>query len=156
MPRTISALLLLLAFAVPALAAGPLPKPAANVKCQVCGMFVAKYPDFLARIAFRDGAVAWFDGPKDLFRFYNNMAAYDRRHQKKDVAEVTVTNYYSLAAIDGKKALYVLGTDVFGPMGKELVPCSSRAEANDLMKDHKGTRILRFTEVTPALLKGLE
>ena len=31
-------------------------KPAAGDKCPVCGMFVAKYPDFLAEIVFKDGS----------------------------------------------------------------------------------------------------
>lgn len=156
MKRLLIALIIAAGLAGAALAAGPIPKPAANVKCPVCGMFVAKYADFLAQLRFRDGTVASFDGPKDMFKFFNNMAAYDRKHQRKDVAEVTVTDYYSLAAIDGRKAYYVIGSDVMGPMGNELIPCRTAAEAKELMKDHKGKRIVSFTDVTPQLLKGLD
>ena len=37
-------------------------------KCPVCGMFVAKYPDFLAQIIFADDSHALFDGAKDMFK----------------------------------------------------------------------------------------
>ncbi len=48
---------------------GPV-KPAPTDKCPVCGMFVAKYPDFVARIDFKDGSYAFFDGVKDMLKFY--------------------------------------------------------------------------------------
>ena len=51
--------------------AGPAAKAATDKdKCPVCGMFVAKYPGFLAQIQFRDGSIAFFDGPKDFFKYY--------------------------------------------------------------------------------------
>jgi copper chaperone NosL len=36
-------------------------KPSPRDKCPVCGMFVAKYPDFLAQIVFKDGSALFFD-----------------------------------------------------------------------------------------------
>ena len=49
--------------------------PTASDKCPVCGMFVAKYPDFLAQIIFRDGTYAVFDGAKDLFKYLHDLRA---------------------------------------------------------------------------------
>src|SRR5512136_2018218 len=48
-------------------------KPTPKDKCPVCGMFVAKYPDFLAQILFKDGSYAIFDGTKDMFKYYYNL-----------------------------------------------------------------------------------
>ena len=53
-------------------------------------------------------------------------------------------------------ATYVIGSDVLGPMGHELVPHGSAEEAREFLQDHRGRRVLRFDEVTPALLKALD
>jgi nitrous oxide reductase accessory protein NosL len=50
----------------------------------------------------------------------------------------------------------VIGSDTLGPMGHELVPLASEAEAREFLKDHHGRRVLRFDEVTPALLEQLD
>ena len=60
------------------------------------------------------------------------------------------------AQIDGREAFYVLGSDVYGPMGKELIPFEKETEARGFLKDHGGRSILRYREVTPAVLKLLD
>ena len=67
-----------------------------------------------------------------------------------------MSNYYDLALVDGMKAYYVAGSDVYGPMGRELIPFAKESEAKEFMNDHKGKSILRFNQVTPALLKSLD
>jgi nitrous oxide reductase accessory protein NosL len=42
----------------------------------------------------------------------------------------------------------VIGSDVLGPMGHEFVPLASRADAEEFMRDHKGSRVLGFGDVT--------
>ena len=58
-----------------------------------------------------------------------------------------VTDYYSLEPIDGRAAFYVIGSDVFGPMGKELVPFARREDAEEFLRDHSGRRIIVFDEI---------
>lgn len=115
-------------------------------KCPVCGMFVAKYPDWAAQVRFTDGARLVFDGAKDLLRYLADMGRYGGTHQRGDVAAVYVTDYYSLEPIDGTTAFYVAGSDVYGPMGKELLPFAVRAEAEEFLRDHRGSRIVGFEE----------
>jgi len=135
--------------------AGPVsPKP--TDKCPVCGMFVAKYPDFLSQVIYKDGAYAVFDGAKDMFKYLLNLRAYAPSRQPSDIGAIYVTDYYSLTPIDGKGAWYVFGSDVYGPMGRELIPFGSEREAQGFMVDHKGKRLLRFAEVTADVLKELE
>ena len=131
-------------------------KPGAGDKCPVCGMFVAKYTEFAAQIQFRDGTAFFFDGPKDLFTYYLALDRNKPGRKAADVAAVFVTSYYSVAPIDGFKAFYVAGSDVNGPMGRELVPFATEAEAREFRKDHKGKAILRFRAITPAVIKGLQ
>jgi copper chaperone NosL len=131
-------------------------KPSPRDKCPVCGMFVAKYPDFIAEFIFSDGTYAVFDGVKDMFKDYFNLKKYHPSKQLSDIRAIFVTDYYTLALINGHEAFYVGGSDVYGPMGKELIPFSEEADAKEFMKDHKGKSILRFKEVTPEIIKPLD
>jgi copper chaperone NosL len=131
-------------------------KPSPKDKCPVCGMFVAKYPDFLAQVAFSDGTYAFFDGAKDMFKYLLNMKKYNPAKKPDEVVRVYVTDYYELAPIDGREAFYVTESDVYGPMGRELIPFQKEADARGFMKDHKGRALLKFKEVTAEALKGLD
>ncbi|MCG2744613.1 MAG: nitrous oxide reductase accessory protein NosL [Desulfobacteraceae bacterium] len=140
----------------------PLPGGAAPVmvaktdKCPVCGMFVAKYPDFLAQIIFADGSYVLFDGAKDMFKYYFNIKKYQASKDLSDIAFIYVTDYYSMTPIDGRTAWYVAGSDVFGPMGRELMPFVQEADAAEFIKDHSGKKLIRFDEVAPDLIQGLD
>ena len=125
-------------------------------KCPVCGMFVAKYPGFLAQIRFKDGGIAFFDGPKDFFTYYLALNKYNPKKKIPDIEAAFVTNYYTQSPINALTALYVVGSDITGPMGKELVPFETAGEAADFKKDHKGTRLLLFNDVTTEVLKDLD
>lgn len=152
-----AALLVFLVVAVPALAGpGGAAAPPAGAKCPVCGMFVGKYANWLAVAVYRDGTTVYFDGPKDLFTYYLDQGKYDPSRKRTDIAALYVKDYYKLASIDARRALFVVGSDVLGPMGKELVPMANKVDAAEFMRDHKGKRVVRFDEVTPALLKSLQ
>jgi nitrous oxide reductase accessory protein NosL len=131
-------------------------KPKAKDKCPVCGMFVAKYPDFLAEILFKDGSSAFFDGTKDMFKYYLNLKKYQPSKNISDIDSIYVTNYYDLTLADGRSAYYVLGSDIYGPMGRELIPFEKEADAKEFMKDHQGKSTLRFKEITYEIVKGLD
>jgi nitrous oxide reductase accessory protein NosL len=126
-------------------------KPGKDEKCPVCGMFVYKYPDWVAELRFRDGSRAVFDGAKDLFRYFFDARQFGGTKGRGDVAEVYVTDYYTLEPIDARPAFYVVGSDVYGPMGKELIPFARRADAEEFLRDHGGRTILVFGEVEPEL-----
>jgi copper chaperone NosL len=125
-------------------------------KCPVCGMFVAKYPDFVARIVFKDGSQAFFDGVKDMMKYYLNLAKYNPGKHLTDITAIAVTDYYTLTLTDGLTAYYVVGSDVYGPMGRELISFKGEAEAKEFMKDHDGKSILTFKDIKPETLLGLD
>jgi copper chaperone NosL len=131
-------------------------KPSPKDKCPVCGMFVAKYPDFVAQVIFQDGSYAVFDGAKDLFKYYLNLKKYAPAKRVEDIASIYVTDYYSLELVDGPQAWYVVGSDVYGPMGKELISFLKESDARGFMKDHKGKSLLRFKDVSVELIRGLD
>jgi len=132
------------------------PKPGPKDLCPVCGMLVAKYPNWTATIVYRDGHAHHFDGAKDMFKFWFDPPKYAAGHSRAQIARVYVTDYYDLRPVDAQTAFYVIGSDVYGPMGYELVPLATRAAAEDFMKEHKGKRILGFGEVDAALVERVD
>jgi copper chaperone NosL len=131
-------------------------KPLPKDKCPVCGMFVAKYPDWIAEIIFKDGSYVVFDGTKDMFKYYLDLKRYNPVKKSSDIDSIYVTHYYDLTLIDGFKAFYVAGSDVHGPMGRELISFSNETEAKEFMKDHQGKSILNFNQVTLQLIRSLD
>lgn len=130
--------------------------PTKTDKCPVCGMFVAKYSGFLAQIIFKDNSYALFDGAKDLFKYFFNLKKYNAAKNSTDINFIYVTDYYSMTPIDGRTAWYVIGSNVFGPMGRELIPFAKKTDALEFMKDHAGKEVIPFTGVTHEMIKGLE
>lgn len=118
-----------------------------DAKCPVCGMFVSKYPKWAALINTKDGHKHYFDGVKDMMKFYFEPSKYNHNHSSNDINEIKVTDYYSLESIDGKKAFYVIGSNVYGPMGKELIPFKTHTEAEKFMNDHLGKKVLKFEDI---------
>lgn len=133
-----------------------MPKATAKDKCPVCGMFITKYPDWISAVVFKDGSKAFFDGAKDMFKYLFDLKKYNPSKKKDDIEAIWVLDYYSLAPIQAGKAWFVAGSDVFGPMGRELIPLEKESGAKEFLKDHKGQRILKFSEVTPEIIKSLD
>ncbi len=133
-----------------------LPKPGDRDVCRVCGMFVAKYPYWIATVRFRDGHAEHFDGAKDLWKYLHDVPHWSPGRTAETIEAIGVTSYYEGERIEAKPAWYVIGSDVLGPMGHELVPHATEADAKEFLADHKGRRILRASEITPALLAALD
>ena len=153
----VAALIIILSVSSTVFAAGqPASVPGPKDKCPVCGMFVGKYPAWAAEVRFNNATSAWFDGPKDCFACMLDMKKYSPGKTAAQVTAVLVNDYYTLKPIDGRKAFYVAGSDVYGPMGAELVPFAKEQDAREFMADHNGKRLLRFGEVTKAVLDTLE
>jgi len=124
-----------------------------DAKCPVCGMFVSKYPKWAAFME-RDGKKYFFDGVKDMMKYYifDGDFVYDR----KQISKMTVSDYYTLEEIPAKEAFYVLDSDVFGPMGHELIPFKNEESAKTFKTEHNGKAIVQFDEITDKMLMSLD
>lgn len=146
-----------LAFCVaPVLAQGSVPKPGTKDLCPVCGMIVSKYPNWIAVVVWRDGHAHFFDGAKDMFKFLFDLPKYAPGHKREEIAGIHVTDFYNLERIDARRAWFVTGSDVLGPMGHEFVPLATREDADEFLKEHKGKRLLGFDQVTPEMPEALD
>ncbi len=129
---------LCLVFLLPGDAFSQATKPSAKDKCPVCGMFVAEYGEFLAEIAFKDGFRAYFDGPKDMFRYYFEPEKYHPGRKTADIASVYVTDYYSLEMIDGQTGILYRRERCPRPDGQRADPYRPRARGQDLSERPQG------------------
>ena len=125
-------------------------------KCPVCGMFVYKYPDWTAQVIFKDGTAVFFDGCKDLFKYYLNLEKYEPNKKQEDIDAIFVNDYYRMKSISAFDAWFVVGSDVYGPMGHELIPLNSSEDAEDFKKDHKGKSILKFKDINRKIIDTLD
>jgi nitrous oxide reductase accessory protein NosL len=138
-------------------AAGPADvAPSKDYRCPVCGMFVSMFADWNATIVFKDSAFAIFDGSKDMFKYYLDIKKYNPLKSKDEVSAILVKDYYSTADIDAWQAFFVIWSDVYGPMGHEPIPFEKEADAKEFLREHKGTKILRFKDVTPEIILSLD
>ena len=127
-----------------------------DAKCPVCGMFVAKYPKWSAMMVV-NGKKHYFDGVKDMMKYYifDGDFVYDRAK----IDGMFVSDYYTLEQIDAKSAYYVIDSNVYGPMGNELIPFATLESAKDFLSQHHGKKIVRFEDISDKMvlrLDGLE
>lgn len=149
--------ILLVGCTAQAMADDPVPlKPAKTDRCPVCGMFVYKYPDWTASIHLDTGDILYFDGAKDLFKFYLDLKKYHPNLGQENITAIYVTEYYDVEPIDARTAFFVLGSDIYGPMGRELLAFGSNADARQFMQDHGGKRILQFSNITASVIEKLD
>ena len=111
-------------------------------KCPICGMFLYKYPRWVARIEYKNRTKnPSFDGVKDMMKYYFKHS--------QNIKVILVQDYYTQETVDAKDAYFVVGSSVYGPMGNELIAFKDKKEAKRFMLDHKGKQILSFKEITP-------
>lgn len=125
-------------------------------RCPVCGMFVHKYPKWVAQIYFMDGSTFFYDGAKDMFKHIFETAKYTPGKSAEHIQQILVTDYYEVELIDAKTAYFVIGSDVLGPMGHELLPFKEEDAAKEFMADHEGKSIVRFPDVNLKLIESLD
>ena len=129
--------------------------PGADDRCPTCGILVSPHHNWISQVRHGDGRTLFFAGCKDLFKYLLSLDQYPPEKIRRNVASVFVTNYYDGEVIAARTALFVVGSNALGPAGQELVPHHSYTAAEYFMRDHDGRRILRFDEVTEAILHEL-
>ncbi len=120
---------------------------AENTRCAQCGMPTEEFQAWRGKITGQT-TVKHYCSPRCLFINSQSQGL-------TEADSVFVTDYYEQKLIDGRQAFYVIGSDVIGPMGHDLVPLATRQAAEEFMQEHKGQQILRFGEVNTETIKGL-
>ncbi len=116
-----------------------------DANCPICGMFVAKYPEWATKLEY-EGKTYYFDGSKDMMKYI-----FKEDIKSKDL-KIVVTDYFTGQAINGHKAFFVMGSDVYGPMGKEFVAFEDAEAAFNFKNEHFGKGVVQFTQMTDEML----
>ena len=116
-------------------------------KCQVCGMFLHGHPSWVSRINYPKGETYNFDGMKCMFKFYFN--------NKEGIKDILVQDYYTLKTLNARNAYFVVGSDVYGPMGHELIPFKDKKSATTFLLEHKGKKVYSFDDITEHMVRSL-
>ena len=120
-----------------------------NFDCRHCGMPSQEYPKWKAKVVTKTGNI-WYCSPRCMF-----ISTLDKEKGPKDIKSIEVISYYDTKPIDAKTAMYVIGSDVLGPMGHDLVPLKDKAAAKDFKNDHKGEAIVAFGDVNMKMIQAL-
>lgn len=128
-----------------------------NTTCLVRHFSLYKDPTWVAKVETRGGKTVYFSSPKSLFEFYHRPGKWFDVGVKseRDFAQILVTDYNQLKAIDAESAYFVYGSRATSPAGDDLVPFATKEEAEKFAKTYSGKRIFKFDEVSDALIRLL-
>ena len=143
-PMTIRRVFLLGASATTALLLAACAKKEA--RCKNCGMKIDPASQWRAELVGQDGSIIAFDTPR--------CALQSWRSGKTPAKSLRVQDYYDRQAKDGADVRFVIGGDVVGPMGPDLVPVDP-ARVSKFIQDHAADRALKLDEITPEVLGAI-
>lgn len=116
-------------------------------RCAECGMYADVAPAFEAGAVASDGTTVHFDAPRCLFKWLASARG-------RGAHDVWVTEHYAQRHVDAGSVVYVAGSDVVGPMGRDLVPVE-RSSAARFVSDHGG-RIVERGAIDASVLRSLD
>jgi copper chaperone NosL len=118
-----------------------------EARCKHCGMRIDPGSAWRAELVGDDGSVAAvFDTPR--------CALTSWRTGKTPAKSIRVQEYYDRKTRDGNDVRFVIGGDVVGPMGADLVPVDP-PRSSKFIQDHAADRALLLDEVTPQVLSAI-
>lgn len=115
-------------------------------RCKHCGMRIDPASAWRSDLVAADGAVTSYCAPRCA------LSAW--RSGKASAASLRVQEYYERAWRDGSELQFVLGSDVLGPMGPDLVPVDP-ARVTKFIQDHEADRAVRLDEITTEILGAI-
>lgn len=125
--------------------------PTEKDACVTCGMYPHRYPQNRSQILTADKSTLHFCSTRCLISYQANPQQYFEKPSKAAYIWATV---YPDGDYDYANGLYyVVGSKVHGPMGLEAIPFRKKTDAQ-AFAGKEGGKVLRFTEITPALLQG--
>jgi nitrous oxide reductase accessory protein NosL len=125
--------------------------------CLVRHLKVYKEPRWACKIEVKNGKKVYFCSPKSMFEFYHRPGKWyfvGVRHEK-DFKDIIVTDYNNMKLLNAKEAYFVYGSRAISPAGDDLPAFATKKEAEEFAKKYGGKRVLRFEQISPALINLL-
>lgn len=133
----------LVAFALASLAASACKK---EPRCKTCGMKIDPKSEWRAEILLADGTTLAFDTPRCALRAFRGGGL--------DAKTLFVQEYYAREKVDASTVRFVVGGDVVGPMGPDLVPVAP-SRVTKFIQDHGADRAYTLDELSREALEKL-
>lgn len=131
------------------------PQVSDDDRCPMCAMQVSAHKDWAGAIELDDGRVFYCCSVQCTLA----TSAHPDRFlgvPARRVRRVRVPDYlHPGRSLDADSALFVVGSNVRGPMGLTLVPASSHTDAQVIIQRHNG-RIVDRSQITDAVLLELK
>jgi copper chaperone NosL len=115
-------------------------------RCKHCGMRIDPSSPWRSELVAENGTVTSFDTPRCAFTSWRRGATPAKTLRAQD--------YYERRWAGAEELRFVVGGDVLGPMGPDLVPVE-RGRAMKFVQDHGADRAYAADEVTLALLDAM-
>lgn len=133
-------------------ASSKFPKPGKKDRCPVCGMFVYKYPKWMAGFVFKNGKKYFHCCPKCMLHNMNDISKYQPGKKCEQLELIWVTEYYTTQKMNARDVFFVIGTNLVGPMGLDLIPVKGMEAAENVKQDYNGKLILTIDKITPEII----
>lgn len=128
-------------------------------RCPVCGEYIFRHQKWAVLLYYEKNnrmKHLAFDGVKEFLKFYLNPQKWgDYPNIRMHIKKIVFRDYISGKPVVSYETWFVLGSDIKGPKGNDLIPFSSKEAAEKFMKSHNGSEILSFEEITEETLKRL-
>jgi hypothetical protein len=82
----------------------------------------------------------------------NHIPKYQPGETREQLELIWVTEYYTTRKMVAQDVLFVVGTNLVGPMGLDLIPAKGMAAANSLKHDYDGDLIVTIDQITPEVI----
>lgn len=116
-------------------------------RCERCGMFTDTQPRWAAGAVEAGGRDVHFDSPRCMFEWLRSV-------EGRGGEAPWVTEYYTQSKRPAAFVWYVVGSDVTGPMGPDVVPIGDEVGAQRFKEEHHGREVLRFDQIGPDTLSS--
>jgi hypothetical protein len=113
-------------------------------RCASCGMVVDPTSRWFAEIEIQ-GKTQGFDTPKCALRY---------RLSKAPQGQVWVRSYYKQQRVPATAVLFLVGSDVLGPMGADLVPVEPELEPK-FRTEHRAQQAYPLDKLTLPLVESI-
>jgi len=123
-------------------------------RCPVCAMFPARRPRSAAAMTLKNGETYYFCSNGCLLRAWLRPAVYLGK-ERATIERLVVLDYFSGKPIDARKATWIAGSDVVGPMGPAVVALGDAGQLASFKKRHGGQTVFHFHQIDDALWRKI-
>ncbi len=128
--------------------------PSESDRCPVCAMFPARYPQTAAAMTLASGETFYFCTNGCLLRSWLRPGIYLGK-TRDSIDRLVVLDYFSGAPINGRKATWVAGSDVVGPMGPAIIALGDASQLATFKARHGGRHVFTFDQLDDDLWRRI-